>query len=393
MRNLNRRSFLAAAASPFAALAAKPVKITGLDLYTVVIPTPKEQLDMGVEGRYQVAEIQTDAGVTGYSFAAYPAAQLPALRSMVLGKDLFNIDEILKAGALKFAGIEHACWDAIGKICGQPVYKLLGGNSDRVKAYITCVWKGKLDQSHVSFREQAEQALRLKKAGFKGMKIRAWRPHPMDDVDACGEIRAAVGPDFEIMFDRTAYAPQSAGQNIWDYETGLRVARGLERHRALWLEEPFAIDDYATHAKLASAVDILITGGEHFLGVDGFHQSLLHRAYDILQPEGERSGGIWLCRKVAMMAEPFNVPVILHGTMALRLAGWLNASWAIGSEWQEVALVTPPLIPQEQWAPGLRLLKSKEMYRIEDGHFVASGLPGLGLDINPDALKEFRVRG
>ena len=104
---LDRRSFLSAA-FPLLARAAKPVRITGLDMYSVQVPTPKEQVDVGVQDRYQVAEIHTDAGVTGYSFAAYPPAQLPALRGMVLGKDLFNIDEILKAGILRFAGVEHA---------------------------------------------------------------------------------------------------------------------------------------------------------------------------------------------------------------------------------------------------------------------------------------------
>ena len=59
---------------------------------------------------------------------------------------------------------------------------------------------------------QAEMALREKNAGFKGMKIRAWRPNPLDDAEACRVIRQAVGPDFAIMFDRTAAAPQSVGQ-------------------------------------------------------------------------------------------------------------------------------------------------------------------------------------
>jgi len=387
---LNRREWLAAAVAP-AMAAVKPVKITGLEFYDADIPTPKDQLEVGVQGRYTVVEVQTDAGVTGYSFAGYPAAQAPALRRIIVGQDLYAVEDHVRNGLLKFAGVEHAIWDAIGRIARQPVYKLLGGASNRVRAYLTCVWKGKLDQSHVPYGDQADMAVRIQKAGFKGMKIRAWRPNALDDVDACNEIRAATGPDFDIMFDRTAHAPEAVGQKIWDYETGWKVARGLEKHRALWLEEPFARDDYRTPGRLAAAVDILITGGEGFLGIEGFHQSLQHRTYDVLQPEGERSGGILLCRKVAMLAEARNVPVILHGTMALRLAGWLTASFAIGSEWQEVALLTPPLLPQQQWAPGLKLLRSKEMYRIEDGHFVASDLPGLGLDVNPDALREYRV--
>ena len=383
-----RRDFLGILAATV-----RPVTITDVDFYNVSVPTPRDQTEAGVQSVFTVVEVKTSAGVTGYSFAGYPAAQLPVVKRIVVGKSLYAVEDFLQNGLLKFAGVEHAIWDAIGRVSQQPVYRILGGSSNRVRAYLTCVWKGKLDQSHVSYRDQADMAVRIQKAGFKGMKIRAWRPNPLDDVDACNEIRAAVGPDFDIMFDRTAHAPQAVGQKIWDYDTGLKVARGLERHRALWLEEPFAREDYTTPAKLAAAVDILITGGEGFLGTDSFHQCLLHRTYDILQPEGERSGGIFIARKVAFMSEAFNVPVILHGTIALRLAGWLAASFAIGAEWQEVALLTPPLLPQEQWAPGLKLLRSKEMYRIEDGYFVASDLLGLGLDVNADALREFRVRG
>jgi L-alanine-DL-glutamate epimerase-like enolase superfamily enzyme len=70
----------------------------------------------------------------------------------------------------------------------------------------------------------------------------------------------------------------------------------------------------------------------------------------------------------------------------------LQATWAIGSEWQEVALVTPPLLPQQQWAPGLKVLRTKEMYRVENGDIFAPELPGIGLDVIPEALREYRVR-
>ncbi len=98
-------------------------------------------------------------------------------------------------------------------------------------------------------------AVRLKKAGFRGMKIRAWRPNPMDDVAACRAIKEAVGPDFAVMFDRTADRPAAVGQRVWDYETGRNVARGLQDAGATWLEEPFARDDYTSPARLAAEVD------------------------------------------------------------------------------------------------------------------------------------------
>ena len=380
---LSRRLFLAALAAP-------RVRITAVDVYPIRIPVTKDEAAAGLMHVFQVVEVSTDAGVKGYSFAGPPTAALPAIRTLLVGADLHAIEQHLDRGLEKWGGVEHALWDAIGRIAKQPVHRLLGGASERVKAYVTCVWPGRLDQQHVTYAEQAAQAVRLKKAGYKGMKIRAWRPNPLDDADACAEIRAAVGPDFAIMFDRTAHLPQSVGQPVWSFETGLQVARALQRAGAYWLEEPFARDDFEGPARLAAMVDLPITGGEGYVGVRDFQRCLVKRTYDILQPEGRGSGGIFTCRKVAMMADGYHVPCILHGTMALMLAGWLQATFAIGSEWQEVALVTPPLLPEQQWAPGAKVLRNKEMYRVVDGEIVASDLPGIGLDVIPEALAEYR---
>jgi D-galactarolactone cycloisomerase len=369
------------------------VRIRDVDLFQVELPVSKAEAEAGLFNRYRVVRIATDAGVRGYSFAGPPLDQLPEIRKILAGADLFAVERHLQNGLARWGGVEHAIWDAIGRIGGQPVYRLLGGARSSVKAYLTCVWKGSADQSHVSYGQQAEMAARIHKAGFKGMKIRAWRPKPLEDAEACKEIRAATDPEFSIMFDRTAHQPQRVGQKIWDFETGLKVARALEANGALWLEEPFARNDYDSPARLAASVDLAITGGEGYRGIEAFHQCLLRRTYDILQPEGSGSGGILICRKVAVMAEAFHVPCILHGTMSLMLAGWLQATLAIGCEWQEVALIQPPLMPQELWNPGLKLLKSKEMYTIRDGEIWASDFPGLGLDVDEEAIERFRASG
>ena len=392
---LNRRQFLAASGSilaPVARIAAavKPVRITGVDLFPIRIPIPKEDEAAGLMNRYVVCRVQTDAGVRGYSFAGPNPTVLEKVRAALVGTDLFNIEHHLKNGLLQWEGVEHALWDAIGRIANQPVYKLLGGNKSSIKLYLTTVWQGKADQSDASYDDQAQMALREKNAGFKGMKIRAWRPNPLDDAEACRVIRSAVGPDFAIMFDRTAHAPTSVGQKVWDFDTGLRVARALEKSGAYWLEEPYARDDYDSHARLNRQVDILITGGEGYLGLEPFHKALLAGAYDIVQPEGVRSGGIFLCRKVAMLAEAYHVPCVLHGTMGLRLAGWLQASAAIGSEWQELVFIRPPLLPEQLWSPGIQVLNTKVMYTIRDGEIQVPELPGLGLDVNEDAIEKFR---
>ena len=396
MHKITRRSLLSVAAG-FGALealhaAVKPVRITDVDIFEIRIPVTAAEAAAGYMHRYQVAKVMTDAGVTGYSFAAPPATALPAVKQVLVGKDLFAIDTHLREGLWKWGGVEHALWDAIGKIGGQPAYKLLGGARDRVTAYLTCVWPGPADQQHVPYQDQVDMAVKISNAGFKGMKIRAWRPNPMDDVEVCRLIKEATGKDFHLMFDRTAEMPVSmSGQQVWDFETGLKVARGLQKAGAYWLEEPFLRSDYETPAKLAALVDILITGGEAYTSLENYKQCLLHKTYDILQPDGRGTGGIFRCRQVSIMAEAFHVPTILHGSLSLPLAGWVQASLAIGAPWQELALITPPLLPDEQTSPGLKVLKSPKMFTFENGDLIAPPYPGLGLDVDEEALTRYRV--
>jgi D-galactarolactone cycloisomerase len=397
MRRPTRRAFAASLGSlagflgrPFraAAAAAGPVRITGVDIFPIEIPIPREELELGKYARYTFYEVATDAGIRGYCFDRGTDYRLldEAIRPALVGKDLFAVEQHVKAGLAQWGGVEQAIWDAIGKIAGQPVYRLLGGSTSRLKVYLTCVWRGKADQSHVSYRDQADMAVKIKQAGFHGMKIRAWRPDPTADADACGEIRSAAGPEFAIMVDRTADLP-----GPWSYSTALRAARALERHNVAWLEEPFARDDLVSPARLAREVDILITGGERFNGLDAYRECLVQGAFDLLQPDVVLCGGLFMVRKIAALAEAFHKPVVLHGAMGLRLAGWLQASAAFGAEWQELALITPPLMPEEQWSPALKVLNTDVLFTIRDGYIEVPRRPGLGLDVNREAVSGYRV--
>lgn len=397
MASIRRRTLLAAATAALSSMvepvrlvaaAAGSVRIKNIEIFPIEIPIEREELEAGKYARYTFYEVETDAGVRGYCFdrgTEYRALDR-RIRPALVGQDLFAIDQHLKAGLAQWGGVEQAMWDAIGKIAGQPVYRLLGGSKSRLKVYLTCVWRGKADQSQVDFKSQADMALTMKRAGYGGLKIRAWRPDPIADADACGEIRAAVGPDFSIMVDRTADL-----NGLWDYSTGLRVARALERHHVAWLEEPFARDDFLSPARLAREVDIAISGGERFNGLDPYRECLTHETYDILQPDVVLCGGLLMVRKIAALAEAFHIPVILHGSMGLRLAGWLQASAAIGAEWQELAIITPPFMPEEQWSPGLKVLNTSTLFTIRDGHIEVPQRPGLGLDVNREAVAQYRI--
>jgi L-alanine-DL-glutamate epimerase-like enolase superfamily enzyme len=401
---MNRRAFfrsaaaaMAAACQPLRTLAAEArrVRITGVESFSVRVPVvgsrdPEQIYD------YAVTRVRTDAGITGTSFIGCPREVLERwVKPTLVGDDLFAVDRHLnrlqmergESGVQIWSGVEHAMWDAIGRIANRPVANLLGGARNRLRVYRTCVFPGKPDQSDVSYSAQARFAVRLKQAGYRAMKVRAWRPRPMDDVDMVGEVRAAAGPEFFIMLDRTAVRPGW----VWDYPTALQVCRGLEKHRAYWLEEPFDGHDIYGPARLAEEVDILITGGELGKSTYEFLEFLVNRTYDVVQPDTRICGGIWLARKISVLAEAFGVPCIQHGTASLSLAGYIQAGCAMRNcEWQEI--IGGPVLPQEQWAPARKLVRTPDVFRVEDGYIYLPELPGLGLDLNEEAIEEYRVR-
>ncbi len=385
-----------AAAAPAFARPLPRVRITGIESFAVHIPPEGGKPDPERTYSYGVTRVSTDAGVTGTSFLPCPAEILNRwVKPTLVGQDVFAIDRHLKrlqmergeSGVQSWSGVEHAMWDAVGKIANLPVAKFLGGYRDRLRVYRTCVFPGKQDQSDVPYDTQAQFAVRLQKAGYTGIKVRAWRPRPMDDVEMVGVMRAAVGPRFEIMLDRTAVRPGW----VWDYSTALQVARGLERHRAAWLEEPFDGYDLNGPARLAAEVEIPITGGELGKSIYHFLNFLTNKTYDILQPDTRICGGILVARKIGVLAESFGVPCIQHGTSGLQLAGWIQAGCAMPNcEWQEI--IGGPSLPEEQWEPGTRLLRTKQPFRVENGYIHLPELPGLGLDIDEEALQKYRVK-
>jgi len=372
------------------------VRITDIESFSVRIPPDGGRPEPLKIYNYGVTRVHTDAGVTGTSLIFCPAEILNRwVKPTLVGDDLFAVDRHLKrlqmergeSGVQAWSGVEHAMWDAIGRVSNLPVAKLLGGARDKLRVYRTCVFPGKQDQSDVPYETQAAFAVRLKKAGYTGIKVRAWRPRPMDDVDMVGVMRAAVGSDFAIMLDRTAVRPGW----VWDYRTALEVARGLEKHHAYWLEEPFDGFDLNGPARLAAEVEIPITGGELGKSVYHFLNFLTHKTYDILQPDARICGGILVSRKIGILADSFGVRCIQHGTSGLTLAGWIQAGCAMPNcEWQEI--IGGPNLPEEEWEPGRKLVRTADVFPIENGYIRLPDLPGLGLDLNEDAIQEYRVK-
>jgi D-galactarolactone cycloisomerase len=229
----------------------------------------------------------------------------------------------------------------------------------------------------------------IKAAGFNAMKIQIMRDDYHGDVDACGAILAAGGPGFKVMVDRTATA---AG--LWTYDQALAAAQALSKVGCTWLEEPLARDDYDGPARLRKeGGGVLITGGEGYHGLEPFKQCMLHGTYDILQPEIRTVAGIFTARKVGVLAETFGFKMAPHGTSGLAWAGRLQVSAAMGSIFQEIAVLNPPTMPDDLCRPFLPLLHGEQPFKYADGACIVPQHPGLGLHIDEAALKRYRVEG
>jgi len=118
----------------------------------------------------------------------------------------------------------------------------------------------------------------------------------------------------------------------------------------------------------------------------------MNKTYDIVQPDARICGGILNARKIAVLAEAFGVRCIQHGSSGPSLAAWIQGGCAMPNcEWQEI--IGGPNLPDEEWEPAVRLMRTPYVFRIVDGYVLLPELPGLGLDINEEALREFRVKG
>jgi len=382
--------------APLRKLAGQAQKVTIKSVTTFDVNVPQTSAvpptrTGGPPGRINVTCVETDSGVKGYSFLGSTAGHVAAAQAVLVGHDLFQIEPNLKNGLMKWGGIEEAVWDAIGKIAGQPVSRLLGGASLPTQpVYITYVWPGTNGQETIMPKQQAEQAKIVKAAGFKAMKIQVFRRDFRVDAEACAEILAVGGPDFRVMVDRTA---DRSPNGLWTYDQALAAAHALEKAGCYWLEEPLARDDYEGPARLRRESSIIITGGEGYQGLEPYKQCLLHQTYEVLQPELRVIAGIWTARKVGALAEAWGLKTAPHGISGLAWAGRLQLAAAMGSIYQEIAVLNPPWLPEDYCRAFLPLLHGEQPFKFADGECVVPQYPGLGLNVDEAALAHYRVEG
>ncbi len=326
-------------------------------------------------------ELDTDEGVQGIGITFFGGPLTPALRTAVdnlceltVGEDPLQVEAVsdklwLAAGGagpegiftLALAAIDIALWDIKGKALNQTVCSLLGGHRDRVVTYAS----GALGRP-MSIEYLAEAGPRLVDMGFRQMKTQMGaEPTARREVARIRTLRDAIGPDIDLMCDIN---------QLWDVNQAIEIGSRVEEYHLYWLEDVVVRDDYQGLARVADALTTPIAAGEYVYGIRPFRHMLEQRSIDIVMVDLLRVGGFTQFRKVAGMAEAFNLPVVSHLVPELQV--------------HSIAAV-PNGLTVEYMPWTLRLYE--ETPAIEDGEIVVPDKPGLGLAFDRDALERYQV--
>lgn len=280
-----------------------------------------------------------------------------------------------RGGSVEHAisGLDIALWDLMGKACGQPVSRLLGGNyRDTIKPY-----------GSILFDEPESLARNLQSVverGFRAIKM-GWRPFGRRDRKFDEKLvktaRKAVGDDVELMVDA------GGSEQFWPH--GMNWARNTANMLAdfgiVWFEEPLPPDDLEGYAALTRVSPVPIAGGEVLTRRQAFLPWIEGRAVDIIQPDCTKNGGLTESHRIAEIAHDHNVQVVPHGwNTAIGLAADLQFSASLPVA-RYVEYLTPCAYID-------RILT--EPFRLDDRGMLAIPTgPGLGVEVDPGLLKAF----
>ncbi len=340
-----------------------------------------------------IVEVVTDTGLVGIGNAALSPHVTKQvidlyLKPLLIGMDPWDTEFLWQLmyrktmafgrkgiGMVAISAIDIALWDLLGKDAKQPVYRLLGGRTKaRIPVYASRLYSMPLD-------ELASEAKRYQNEGYKAMKLRfGWGPTDgaegmQHNLDLVQTVRDTVGNGIDIMAD--AYMG-------WTLDYAKRMLPLLEPFNLRWLEEAVIPDDIHGYAELKSYGKIPIAGGEHEFTIYGFRDLLEARAVDYIQFDTNRVGGISQARKIGALAESYSVPVIPH-------AGQMHNYHVVMASLNS---------PMAEYFPIVDVEVGNELFwyifkgepQAKDGFIdLDENVPGLGLTVDEEALKQFVV--
>jgi L-alanine-DL-glutamate epimerase-like enolase superfamily enzyme len=344
---------------------------------------PNEQMNT-------LLEIHSDEGLQGIGscFTSMPfvEASLTLLKPMLLGETVFEAERVSeklrqlsfwqgRGGAVEhtISGLDIALWDLMGKALGQPVSRLLGGcYRHRIKPYASILF-----DDPPLLREKLQQQVAR---GFRAIKM-GWRPfgrvsRKLDEL-LIKTARETVGDEIELMVDAGGSEQYWPHGVTWARET----ARMLGNYGVTWLEEALRPDDLQGFKELRQGSPVLIATGEVFTRRQTFQPYITERALDVIQPDMTKCGGLSEGRRMGWMAYDHGVLLVPHGwNTGIGVAADLALTAALPvAKWVEYQTGVPYI--EELILPRFQLDK--------DGMLPVPTGPGLGIELNPDAVAKY----
>jgi len=291
------------------------------------------------------------------------------------------------------SAIETALWDLAGKALNVPVYQLLGGKfRDKIRVYCdTALYQRNLPKP----KDFADAALKAKSMGFNAMKFDLdqandpkkydlfnWTASPGELQrmhDQIAAAREAVGPEIDILVDM---------HGRYDAVTGKAVAKLLEPMNLLWLEEPVPAENVEAYKLIADSTTTPIAVGENQYLAYGFRRMLEIGAVDIVMPDLQKAGGLGEGQRIANLSNLYYTPFAPH--MVASFLGAMASCHVCASvpnflilEWQSY-FHTDPMFKE--------IVKYDGEW-VKDSFITVSEKPGIGVDINEEAMKKYAVAG
>ena len=271
------------------------------------------------------------------------------------------------------SGIDIALWDLFGKICNQPVSRLLGGNyRTRIKPYGSILF-----DEPARLRDTLEQTV---ERGFRAIKL-GWRPFgrvsSRYDELLVRTARETVGPEIELLVDA------GGSEEYWPhgFKWAWNTSKMLAEYDIGWFEEPLPPDDLEGYIRLREVAPLPIAGGEVLTRRQAFMTWIERGAVDVLQPDATKCGGLSEARRIAWAAYDHNIQFVSHGwNTGVGVAADLQLAAAIPVA-RFVEYLTPAAYIEEILT---------ERFKIDaDGFLEIPQKPGLGIEIDRAALKRF----
>jgi D-galactarolactone cycloisomerase len=344
-------------------------------------PVPRETAEA------TLVVVRSDVGLEGYASGdSLPDAAL--LERLLAGLDPLRPEVVREVcETVDFHGgrpwtAEVATWDLAGRALGEPLWRLLGGRSERLLAYAS-------SGEPVDAGERARRVAALSERGVKAAKLRFHDPDWRRDVELVERVRDAVGADVELMVDANqGWRMPGDREDRWDVATASQCARALEPLGVYWLEEPLRTDDVDGYATLRRRTSLRIAAGELVRGASEARDLIVRGGVDVVQPDAVLAGGLGGCRRIAALADLCGRAFTPHT--------WSNGMGLLANLHLALAVSTCPYVEvpldPPAWTPERRdWLLPAPLEIAADGTIAPPPGPGLGVTPDLDALEAYRV--